>query len=175
MKILKQQLIYFILLVAANSIIGCKPDHLQSENNNSIQNIGSIHLSYFVDSIFNQFVKENNNGKAYAIYFDKKDPYEYKILIAMISPLQDFKKESGVLNYFIIKDSIPVILISGIEDFISIENDDGIKELEGNYKIIASRAIVKTSDTLYVVEDDHIPFMKMRLGPTIKFEPPKDH
>jgi hypothetical protein len=160
--------IYFILLWG--SFFSCNTEKKEQY----IANAPKISLNYRVDSLFQIFQKDNVDAKIFAIYFDKKDMNESQITMVCSSYCNAFSDKEP-LNSFVLKNGIPVLLYSGIEDFLKNDNNPiPLKKMDSTQYLTKSRAIVNTVDTTYIVDADGFPpFLCIKLKPTVNFALPK--
>jgi hypothetical protein len=156
-----------LILLLCLFLFSCKEHVVNNIKKQEIKLLGSFHLINPIDSLLKEYSKQFPNALAYAIFTDKKDPEEYCITIVPFDKKIDSLNNIQALNYFLLNDSTPVFLFSGIEDFITSRN----KRKLYNPDFQHSWSFIKTRDTSYVVEGNNYPFMNLRLKPTIYFHP----
>jgi len=111
-------LFLFAIFLFANCKKSVKPN-----DRRTIRISGNCRLSPYLDSLLKEYIKVYKQANAYAIYF--KQGGEYNAEMITISQFNNKLKsphESGAINYFLINDTIPVYLYSGIEDYISCDS-----------------------------------------------------
>lgn len=178
-------LLIFTLALAFNSCEN-KPIRKYSD----IKTLGAVYPSFFLDSILSNYTHEVKSEYGYAIYIDKKNEMEnYMITIAPFLEKVGLY-ESGAVNYFILNNSVPVYIYTGIEDFVRSDSPafhyahETIQEASpsGEFKNITnalikidfSRAVsfVHVDDTSYTVKGETVTFSTLTLLPAIFFRQP---
>lgn len=160
---MKKALFLVLLIISCNQ----KDDEMKRTCITSSE----LSLSPLVDSLLVNFILKNK-AAFYVIFFDKKDDNEYRLTFAFST--QKVSSESiGSLYKITIFDTIPVYLFSGIEDFFY--NSKRIIETNQLNRMLVwnkSMSYVHTVDTSYAVYGDNLPFMLLRLKPTIIYSVP---
>lgn len=189
--------LYFAFFVVILS--GCKEAAIHSnktsKKNREINTLGGFRLSPEIDSLFNEYVKQEPNAKAYAIFTDKKEDgnYDFRITFApFIKQITDYYK-TGAISYFMYDDSTPVFIYTGLEDFVmsdstsfsdakkipsNIKLSGEFKNLEAfNWKIDFSKgwSFVHLDTASYVIKGDaEYPFTKITILPPVAFFAPHE-
>lgn len=166
-------MIIFISFVSCNF---SKNDKLCSDL--QIQTIGKVCFNTKIDSLLRTFIdKYYCDSCIYELYIDKKDPFEYKLTIRSILPIENYLQENHPVNYASIDKNL-IFIYSGVEDFINVNeyHPNITTKRSDKFKRIASWSYVILKDTSYIVDNtsiDDFPFINFTQAPTVVFEAPK--
>lgn len=157
-----------------------------------LKTLKEFKLSPLADSIFTAYVQKHPAAPAYVIFIDKKSEGmdNYHITIAHFSRKLGNLYESGAINYFMLNDSTPVFIYTGLEDFVSTDTPSFPKQRElatlknmGEFKHTAaykskidfsqSLSYIHSDTSSYIVEGDNFPFSILTIKPTVYFKAPK--
>lgn len=172
------------LIVAA-----CNEKEASEQLSREIRTLNSFKLSPIADSLFNEYIKVVPAAPAYAFFIDKKTgTQEYMLTIAPFTNAVKSMYESGAANYFMLSDTVPVFLYTGLEDFIASDTSEFTKAKErpndmGEFKgydaisrkvdFAKSWSYVHLDTISYVVKGNNYPFISnVILKPTIQFIAP---
>jgi hypothetical protein len=151
--------------------------------------LGRYKLSPIADSLLKEYVKAFPAMPAYAVFIDKKTgSREYMLTIAPFSNRVNSMYESGAVNYFMLTDSVPVFLYTGLESFVTsdtstfaeLQKNTG-ETLQGEFKnndyvpnvdFTKSWSYVHIDTLTYIVTGNTHPFANTVLKPTIEFSLP---
>src|SRR5262245_63372001 len=114
--------ILIILSASLFFILGCKAP--KANNSTEIRTLQGFRLSPLVDSLFKEYVKEIPGSPAYAICMDKKQEGSsmFTVTIAPFTQKVNDLYATGTPNYFMFHDTVPVLLYSGMEDFVCCDS-----------------------------------------------------
>lgn len=175
----------FVFLAIISVIYGCNGTKKKKKSEpREIELVGSFKLSLFTDSLLMDYIKSVPNKPAYAIFIDKKSEQKEEFVLTFApfnSSLKDIN-ESGAMCYFMLEDSTPIFIYSGMEDFVLgtttfRESKERPKDIpnKGEFKYFdpirrkvdfsKSRSFVQKDSISYIIEPNNFPFININILP----------
>lgn len=182
-----------VWIVCMLVIAGCKEKVALKQNYQEIKVLNDFKLSKITDSLLKEYIKIFPKEPAYAIFIDKKrGTQEYMLTIAAFSAAVTNMYESGAINYFMLTDTTPVFLYTGLEDFIVSDTPLFAKTKEkpkdlradGEFKdfdpinlqidFTNSWSYVHLDTVSYIIKGNSHPFTgDLIIKPAVQFKPPE--
>lgn len=184
----------FVCIAISFITIGCVNNREKKNiEEREIKLVGYFKLSSFADSLLMDYIKLMPNQPAYAMFIDKRGEQKENFVLT-IAPFFNAVKnidESGAMNYFILQDSTPVFIYSGVEDFVlgsstfekSKERPKDVPE-KGEFKyfdpirrkvnFLKSRSFIQNDTISYIVDENSFPFSNMNILPTRNWIAPQE-
>lgn len=173
-------------------MIGCNERNVSKQFNQEIKVSNGLKLSKTADSLFSMYVNTIPTAPAYAIFIDKKaGTREYMLTFAPFYSVVKNMYESGAVNYFMLTDSIPVFLYTGLEDFVVSDSPTFIKAKaishnmpeNGEFKdsdpistkidFTKSWSYIRLDTVSYIVKGNSYPFTgSLIIKPSVRFTSP---